>query len=505
MSRTESLEIERKYDVADLVRVPDLAGVGPIDRTVVEEPFTLRAVYVDTADHVLSAHRITLRRREGGHDAGWHLKLPAGHGARREVHAPLGSDPGEDVPASLRRLVEVVLRGRPVHPVLVLTTTRTLTRLQGGDGEPLAELADDEVTAADPDTSTVRSWREWEVELAPGVERTDGEALFDHVSGVLESAGASPSSSASKLARGLGDRLPKPVELAPAAVEFGSAAEFVYDTVGALTAQLVALDPAARDDEPDAVHRYRTTVRRIRSVLRVFTGVLSADDEAFFADTLRSLGRTAGVVRDLEVRAELLDHYADVAPDGFVPHEAIARMRATLTESTRDARADLERFVDSALYFELLDRLEALPYAEPSGDHADDDSDEFVVDALRRAGKRTHRRVRTAVSAVSGAGGVQHDTLHSARKSARRLRYALDAAKAAGVKGTGSARKSAHRLQDHLGDVLDAEGIVAFVVSAADTARWAEEDTFAYGVLATLAESDRRSSLAGLKQAAKGI
>ncbi|WP_242418751.1 CYTH domain-containing protein, partial [Frankia sp. CpI1-P] len=37
---------------------------------------TLDAVYYDSDDLRLARNQITLRRRTGGHDAGWHLKLP---------------------------------------------------------------------------------------------------------------------------------------------------------------------------------------------------------------------------------------------------------------------------------------------------------------------------------------------------------------------------------------------------------------------------------------------
>jgi uncharacterized protein YjbK len=50
----------------------------------------LEAVYYDTADLALAAGRITLRRRTGGDDAGWHLKFPAGSGELQEVRLPLG-------------------------------------------------------------------------------------------------------------------------------------------------------------------------------------------------------------------------------------------------------------------------------------------------------------------------------------------------------------------------------------------------------------------------------
>jgi CHAD domain-containing protein len=86
-------ETERKYDaVAELV-VPALDGVPGVD--VVDAPTTtvLEAVYFDTDDLRLAAAKITFRRRVGGADEGWHLKLPAGKDSREEIHSPLYPPP----------------------------------------------------------------------------------------------------------------------------------------------------------------------------------------------------------------------------------------------------------------------------------------------------------------------------------------------------------------------------------------------------------------------------
>ncbi|MGT2464242.1 CYTH domain-containing protein [Sinomonas atrocyanea] len=45
-------------------------------------------MYFDTADLALAAHGMTLRRRTGGTDAGWHLKIALGPGRREEVRDP---------------------------------------------------------------------------------------------------------------------------------------------------------------------------------------------------------------------------------------------------------------------------------------------------------------------------------------------------------------------------------------------------------------------------------
>ena len=50
-------------------------SVGP-------EEQTLDAVYHDTEDPRLAQIEVTLRRRSGGHDAGWHLTLPADRAGR---------------------------------------------------------------------------------------------------------------------------------------------------------------------------------------------------------------------------------------------------------------------------------------------------------------------------------------------------------------------------------------------------------------------------------------
>lgn len=197
----EQLEVERKYDLPADAVVPDLGGVGAVAAVRRHDVTTLRAEYHDTADRALLGARVTLRRRTGGHDAGWHLKLPGDRG-RRELHAPLGGE-GEPVPESLLAPVTDVLRGEAVAPVVLLVTERSAVDLLDASGRALAELADDHVVASAPEGGRSVSWREWEVELATGVAADEGESVLDAVEGALTAAGARPSASRSKLARAL--------------------------------------------------------------------------------------------------------------------------------------------------------------------------------------------------------------------------------------------------------------------------------------------------------------
>ena len=91
-SKGDHLETEQKYDAdADFVlpklgSLPDLGGKRLAD----PKRIYLSATYFDTEDLALIQHKVTLRRRVGGDDEGWHLKLPVRKDTRQELHAPLG-------------------------------------------------------------------------------------------------------------------------------------------------------------------------------------------------------------------------------------------------------------------------------------------------------------------------------------------------------------------------------------------------------------------------------
>ena len=91
-------EVERKYDAAAggtaaLDAVETMTGTAGVAAVSQQGEQLLDAVYYDTADLRLIGAGITLRRRTGGEDAGWHLKLPAGADTRDEIRLPL-AEPG---------------------------------------------------------------------------------------------------------------------------------------------------------------------------------------------------------------------------------------------------------------------------------------------------------------------------------------------------------------------------------------------------------------------------
>ena len=195
---TSHLETEQKYDADPGFTMPDF-GALPGCSVAGPERYELSARYFDTGDLRLAASRVTLRRRTGGTDQAWHLKLPIRPGTRRELHLPL-SEGTDTVPPQMQAMVADITGGAALHPIALLETSRTVRRLTTTDGDVLAEVADDEVTASrlrpGQEAGGPMRWHEIEVELVSGPP-----AVLEAAGNLLREAGARPSASASKLGR----------------------------------------------------------------------------------------------------------------------------------------------------------------------------------------------------------------------------------------------------------------------------------------------------------------
>ena len=108
-------EVETKLDAEADFLLPDLSALPHVSGVADGEVHELEAVYLDSADLRLARHGTTFRRRTGGTDAGWHLKLPAAKTGRIEVRRAAGRSVG-DVPRQLLGLVRVQVRGADGGP-----------------------------------------------------------------------------------------------------------------------------------------------------------------------------------------------------------------------------------------------------------------------------------------------------------------------------------------------------------------------------------------------------
>ncbi|MCX4663849.1 CYTH and CHAD domain-containing protein [Streptomyces uncialis] len=540
-------EIERKYEArgrdTDATSLPDLTAVGGVSALVHRGVTELDAVYYDTADQRLAAASITLRRRTGGDDAGWHLKLPVADGVRDEIRAPLSAG----VPRALVGLVRSRIRDAPLLPVVRLRSLRDVHHLVDSDGALLAELSVDVVTAdrlSGGDGST--GWTEIEVELADDQE----PAFLDKVEKKLKKGGLRRSKSASKLARALAETAPVPAPVpvaapepaaeavpgsgavsAEAEAEAGPVSEAVSgpgtgteagpapDAVAApdagpvsapapvsapgagpdpvvpphtaaapvlayLTVQrdaLVTLDPAVRRDEHDSVHRMRVATRRMRSTFRSYGKVLDRTVTDPIADELKWLAGELGVDRDAEVLTERLTGHLTGLPRTLTAGPVRTRLRTWAHARRGGSRRRLIAVLDGKRYLTLLNRIDALLAAPPLLPAAHRDPAKVIHKA---AAKDFGKLSALVEDALARPRGPERDlAMHDARKKAKRLRYAAEAALDTLGAPAKDAVRGAKALQGLLGEHQDSVMTRGALRDIAAQAQGARESSFTYGLV----------------------
>ncbi|MBA0048490.1 CYTH and CHAD domain-containing protein [Mycobacterium sp. NPDC050853] len=462
---SQHVEVERKFDVTDATINPSFDGISAVTHVEQQPQQHLDAVYFDTPDKRLAQHRITLRRRTGGTDAGWHVKLPAGPDTRTELRLPLESNDADSlaVPEELRDTVLAVVRENELAPVARISTARTVLILIGADGEQLAEFCDDHVTAArlvgqdSDEEGSEQSWREWELELSVSGDT----ALFDRVTARLLDAGAAPAGHGSKLAR----VLDVPERERPQGTD--SIQRALLEQLD----QLQGWDRAVRVDTDDSVHQMRVTIRRIRSLLQSNPERFGLDTNPEPLDELRLLANILGVARDAEVLAQRYESALAEIPEELIRGPVHERLVDAARERYDNGLHRSLAAMRSHRYFRLLDSLDTLVASAgpaPGTHHSDEGGS---LDAA-------YRKLRRAARAAARAEGEYRDeALHRIRKSAKRLRYV---ASAEGAKRIAQAAKD---IQELLGEHQDSVVSRTYVATQAAEAHTAGEDTFTYGVL----------------------
>jgi CHAD domain-containing protein len=439
---------------------------------------------------------ITLRRRTGGDDAGWHLKLPAGADTRDEIRLPLPAHPGEPaageasetagvhaatpppgdssaVPQELAALVRAYTRDEPLAPVVRIQTRRRGLRLLDQAGRILAEIVADHVSAGLLDGSAPTTWDEIEAELVTG----DAE-LLSAIDTRLRRAGARSAATATKMHRALGGSLPAVGARPPVPTAHSSAGDVVLAYVRDEVEAIARYDTLVRRGEPDAVHQMRVATRRVRSAFQAFDSLLEWEATGPLCAELKWLATTLGQARDAEVLQDRLASGLAEVPAALVVGPVAEHISTYFTAELVRAGNDVRRALEGRRYLRLLDDLDALLADPPLTSLAQ----RRAATALAKPVRQSHRRLQHALAAVHGAEN-RDAAIHEARKAAKRARYAAEAAIPA--LGASAQRQAAESrdLQQLLGDHHDSVVERTVLLNLAAAARADGHDTFTYGVL----------------------
>lgn len=456
-------EKEDKFEVDTDWVMPQLTELLPDGGRLDQEIRTLDSTYFDTPGAGLRLFGITLRRRVGGSETGWQLKVPSGT-ARTELQSGSWT---ETLPAALENGVDGLLAGEKLGAVATIKTTRTAYQLLNADGDLLMEIADDQVESGPPDgESMLHSWREIEVELGPAGKKKD----LKQARKLLQAAGAAPSTIRTKLDKALGPALP---DRQAFTIEAGSVGELVAAYVAAQCEVLASNDVGMRTGEP-AVHKTRVAARRLRSTLRMFDDVFVAAPAEELDNELSWYADVLGQVRDRDILSSRLTKQIAELPPVHLRGPVEAEITKALAAEREEAVEELNEAIRTPRYQHLVQLLRGWRAAPPVTDAAGKKA-KTAVKYVDKAKKKADKRLRKADEDI--------DRLHRARKAMKRARYAAELVEPANSDMKAVARE-AEEIQTLLGEHQDAVVSAEFLAKISSSADGeSEESTFTYGVL----------------------
>jgi inorganic triphosphatase YgiF len=245
------------------------------------------------------------------------------------------------------------------------------------------QVADDQVESGPPDgESMLHSWREVEVELGPA-----GKKDLKRARKLLENAGASPSTSRTKLDPALAPASP---DGQAAAIESGTVGELVAAYLAAQCDVLASNDVGFRTNTP-AVHKTRVAPRRLGSTLRVFDDVIKAAPAENLNDELVWYADLLGQVRDQDILSKRLTEESPSCLPEQVRGSVEAEIKQHLAAEREQAVERLNAGMRTSHYDHLMQLLRGWRAAPPLTDAAGKKNTaavKYVEKAKRAADKR---------------------------------------------------------------------------------------------------------------------
>jgi len=455
-------EQEDKFEVDPDWVMPQLTELVPDGGRLDQQTRKLDNTYFDTPGAGLRLFGITLRRRVGGSETGWQLKVPSGT-ARTELQS--GSRT-RTLPPALGKGVQGLLAGENLDAVAKIKTTRTAYRVMNADGDLVLEIADDQVESGPPDgDSMLHSWREVEIEVGPAGNKKD----LKRARKLFLAAGVSPNASKTKLDRALGPALP---DGQARAAKAGTVGELVTAYVATQCQILASNDVGMRTDMP-AIHKTRVAVRRLRSTLRIFTKVFKASPAEELDEELSWYADVLGEVRDRDILSNRLTKQIAELPPDQVRGSVEAEITNKLAAERQEALARLNEAMCTPRYMHLVQLLRGWRSAPPLTRAAEKKA-KSAVKYVDKAMRKAEKRLRKADDDIG--------QLHRARKAMKRARYAAELVEPAD-KGMKAVARDAEEMQTLLGEHQDAVIAARFLAEVSSADGISEGSGFTYGVL----------------------
>jgi CHAD domain-containing protein len=208
--------------------------------------------------------------------------------------------------------------------------------------------------------------------------------------------------------------------------------------------EILAHDPGTRlGNDPEALHKLRVAVRRLRAFLRVARPILDREWTDELRAELKWLGQALGAVRDHDVLLIHVRGQADTLPAS--DEAALGLIVEGIERDREDSREKMLEALSSPRYLELLGRIELAGEAPRWNG---------VRRSVRKLAGGEFRKLERAMKAL---GPEPSDSeLHRLRVRGKRARYAGELAEASVGKKARRFVARAKNVQDVLGEHQDA-------------------------------------------------
>lgn len=205
----------------------------------------------------------------------------------------------------------------------------------------------------------------------------------------------------------------------------------------------------------EELHDMRVAVRRMRVAFEIFQDAFTTKTIKKHNTGLRSIGRTLGRVRDLDVFMEKADRYVETLPEE--KHTGLDPLFRAWQDQRETARHKMISFLVGETYLTFLQQFNL--FVNTPGAGAQKDMDDYHAPHLVRhvAPVMIYNRLGTVRAYEKILGTARIEQLHELRIEFKRLRYTMEFFREVLGPEVSLIIEEIKGVQDHLGDLNDAD------------------------------------------------
>jgi len=232
----------------------------------------------------------------------------------------------------------------------------------------------------------------------------------------------------------------------------------------ALLPNIITLKKTARNilkrSNIEDIHDLRVSSRRIRTVLDLFSEYLPNKKLKFWEKEIRTITKSFGSVRDLDVQIDLIDEIYESTEDNKI-RSGLRRIRMRLKQKRKQKQANTKKI--TSLILDSTSIVEMNTWAEAALENSAGEI--FLSSELFRLG---YKQIQTRLDEFIFYEVFMFDPtrvkeLHQMRISAKQLRYALEVFSNLYEHKTDFALDIARQAQEYLGNIHDSDVWIDFL------------------------------------------